>query len=74
MNTTKLTLILASFALALAFAVTASAATGAEAQTGSNWCGGSIRAHAAPTVTAPAADTPLPEQAGATTIKSIHNI
>ncbi len=40
MNTTKLTLILASFALALAFAVTASAATGAEAQTGSNWCGG----------------------------------
>ena len=40
MSTLKLTLILASFALALAFAVTASAATGAEAQTGSNGCGG----------------------------------
>lgn len=41
MSTSKLTLIIASLALALAWAVTASAANAAEVQTtGSAWCGG----------------------------------
>lgn len=40
MSTSKLTLIIASLALALAWAVTSSAASTAELQTGSAWCGG----------------------------------
>ena len=40
MSTSKLTLIIASLALALAWAVTSSAANAAEIQIGSAWCGG----------------------------------
>ena len=40
MSTSKLTLIIASLALALAWAVTASAANTAEVQTGFAWCAG----------------------------------
>ena len=40
MSTSKLTLIIASLALALAWAVTASAANAAEVQTCSAWCAG----------------------------------
>jgi hypothetical protein len=40
MTTAKLTLIFASLALALAWAVTASAANAAEMQPQSAWCGG----------------------------------
>ena len=40
MSTSKLALIFASRALALAWAVTTPAANAAEIQTGSSWCGG----------------------------------
>ena len=40
MSTPKLTLIFASLAFALALAVTSQAASAAETNTGSAWCGG----------------------------------
>ena len=45
MNSIKLTLIFASLALVLAFAVNASAANSAGPQTSSTWCGGQSGSH-----------------------------
>ena len=45
MNSFKLTLVFASLALVLAFAVNASAANTADTQTSSTWCGGQSGSH-----------------------------